>query len=292
MSSLTSYSAIKHPLNARRLWWVVDATGWHVGRLATQIATVLQGSVLFVCLFVFLKRMRTLHDTRNADDPRKTHARKNKQKKILGSVRSSHPPTPLLFSSLVGKHKPFYNPAIEGCGDHVIVLNADKVEFSGNKWSNKVYRYHTGWKGGLKEVPVKRWRERNPERILEHAVHGMLPKNRSRRVREERLICINGDVHPHGSQILQNPWKMALNHPLQSKTTQLPRVPGFYVNFRDEEEKLVLEMTEYVPEKDTLRAAERERKRAMQKALKQYLVGKGPRPDFLPQPESAAKSTQ
>lgn len=124
---------VQNPLNQRRLWWVVDATGWHVGRLASQISKVLQG-----------------------------------------------------------KHKPFYHPAMD-VGDHVLVLNAHRVTFSGNKERQKVYRWHTGWIGGLKEVPVRRWRERNPERILEHAVSGMLPHNRTRVVRNSRLVCINGE---------------------------------------------------------------------------------------------------
>ncbi len=61
---------------------------------------------------------------------------------------------------------------------------------------------------------MRRWRERHPERILEHAVSGMLPKNRTRRLRENRMVCINGETHPHISQLSQNPWKMAMRHPL------------------------------------------------------------------------------
>jgi large subunit ribosomal protein L13 len=96
---------------------------------------------------------------------------------------------------LQGKHKPTYEPWAD-CGDEVVVTNATRVVFTGKKWQQKVYRYHTGWVGGLKEVPVQRVLERKPHQIIEHAVFGMLPRNKLRRLRMERLHVIGEESIP------------------------------------------------------------------------------------------------
>lgn len=121
-------------------WVVIDAAGQRVGRLATQIATVLKG-----------------------------------------------------------KHKPSYTPNQPG-GDFVIVINADKVEFTGRKLDQKVYRRYTGYQGGLKENTAREMLEKHPVRVLEHAVWGMLPKTRMGRRLIRRLKVYAGEAHPHHAQ--------------------------------------------------------------------------------------------
>ena len=78
---------------------------------------------------------------------------------------------------LLGKHKPVYNPSLD-CGDNVLVTNARQVQFTGKKWRQKHYRWHTGYPGGLKVYPASRMRDEHPERVLWKAVYGMLPKVR------------------------------------------------------------------------------------------------------------------
>lgn len=100
---------------------------------------------------------------------------------------------------LKGKHKPTYTPNQPG-GDFVIVINAGQVEFSGNKLDQKVYTRYTGYQGGLKTVTAREQLEKFPERVLEHAVWGMLPKTRMGRRLIRRLKVYSGDVHPHEAQ--------------------------------------------------------------------------------------------
>lgn len=121
-------------------WVVVDAAGQTVGRLATQIASVLKG-----------------------------------------------------------KHKPTYTPNQPG-GDFVIVVNAEKVAFSGRKLDQKVYTRYTGYQGGLRETTARTMLDKHPERVLEHAVWGMLPKTRMGRRLIRRLKVYAGPAHPHEAQ--------------------------------------------------------------------------------------------
>jgi len=121
-------------------WVVIDATGQTVGRLATQIASVLKG-----------------------------------------------------------KHKPTYTPNQPG-GDFVIVVNAEKVQFSGRKLDQKVYTRYSGYQGGLKETTAREMLAKHPERVLEHAVWGMLPKTRMGRRLIRRLKVYAGPTHPHEAQ--------------------------------------------------------------------------------------------
>lgn len=100
---------------------------------------------------------------------------------------------------LSGKHKPTVTPWLDG-GDAVVVLNAKYLRFTGNKWTQKLYRYHTGYPGGLKEIPAERWRHTHPERILRHAVAGMIRKNKLKVPRLARLKIYPGVLHPHAGQ--------------------------------------------------------------------------------------------
>merc|ERR1711991_1295679 len=95
---------------------------------------------------------------------------------------------------LQGKHKPIYDRSVD-VGDYVICTNVEKVEFSGNKWQDKVYRWHTGWPGGLKEVPASDMIKKHPERVLYKAVNGMLPKNKLRKNYMRRLRLFVGEEH-------------------------------------------------------------------------------------------------
>jgi len=123
-----------------RNWFVVDAEGKVLGRLATQVAHILSG-----------------------------------------------------------KHKASYVPFMD-CGDSVIVINAAKVEMTGRKLEQKVYRHHTGYLGHLKEVKAKRLMAQRPERIIEHAVRGMLPKNKLGRQMIKKLRVFAGPNHNHQAQ--------------------------------------------------------------------------------------------
>lgn len=100
---------------------------------------------------------------------------------------------------LRGKHKPTFTPN-QACGDFVIVVNADKVVFTGSKLDQKVYTRYTGYQGGLKVTPAREMLAKHPERVLEHAVWGMLPKNRMGRKLIRRLKVYAGETHPHQAQ--------------------------------------------------------------------------------------------
>ena len=123
-----------------RKWYLVDAEGKTLGRLATRVATVLRG-----------------------------------------------------------KHKPTFTPHLD-VGDHVIVVNADKVAVTGKKVTDKVYRWHTGYIGGLREIRFDEMVKRHPERVIEWAVQGMLPKNRLGRAMAKKLKVYRGSAHPHEAQ--------------------------------------------------------------------------------------------
>ncbi|MDH7486688.1 MAG: 50S ribosomal protein L13 [Anaerolineae bacterium] len=123
-----------------REWWVVDASGQTLGRLATRIATILRG-----------------------------------------------------------KHKPEYTPHMD-CGDHVIVINADKIRVTGRKLDQKVYYWHSGYPGGLKSISLRDQLRQHPTRVIEAAVRGMLPKNRLGRRMIKKLKVYASDTHPHQAQ--------------------------------------------------------------------------------------------
>lgn len=100
---------------------------------------------------------------------------------------------------LAGKHKTHYAPFMV-TGDHVVVINAEKVRLTGAKMDQKVYYRHTGYPGGLREVPVRRMLQIRPERVIEEAVLGMLPKNKLRKKLAGRLRVYRGTEHPHEAQ--------------------------------------------------------------------------------------------
>ncbi|MEY2948890.1 MAG: 50S ribosomal protein L13 [Saprospiraceae bacterium] len=100
---------------------------------------------------------------------------------------------------LRGKHKPSYTPHVD-CGDYIIVLNAEKVKFTGNKMNAKEYQTYSGYPGGQKIATAKEVLQKHPERIVEMAVKGMLPKNRLGRAMYKKLFVYTGDVHPHAAQ--------------------------------------------------------------------------------------------
>jgi large subunit ribosomal protein L13 len=100
---------------------------------------------------------------------------------------------------LTGKHKPTFTPFLD-TGDHVIVINAAKVHLTGRKESDKLYRHHTLYLGGLKSTAAGDVRKKHPTRIVEEAVRGMLPKTKLGRAMFHKLKVYAGDVHPHQAQ--------------------------------------------------------------------------------------------
>lgn len=100
---------------------------------------------------------------------------------------------------LMGKHKPSYTPFLD-TGDAVIVVNADKVVLTGTKERDKLYRRHTGYPGGLREARAEEVRTKHPERLIEAAVRGMLPKSRLGRAQFRKLKVYRGPNHPHQAQ--------------------------------------------------------------------------------------------
>ena len=100
---------------------------------------------------------------------------------------------------LRGKHKPTFSPHVD-CGDYVIVLNADKIVFTGRKLDQKYYYKYSGYMGGLRSWSARELLATYPERIIEHAVKGMLPKNRLSRQVIKKLKIYNGSEHPHEAQ--------------------------------------------------------------------------------------------
>jgi len=123
-----------------RDWYVVNADGKRLGRLASEIAVILQG-----------------------------------------------------------KHKPIYTPHVD-TGDYVIVINAERISLTGQKWDKKLYQRHSGWMGGLKEISYRRLIERRPTLPLREAVRRMLPKSKLGRRMLRKLKLYAGPNHPHAAQ--------------------------------------------------------------------------------------------
>lgn len=123
-----------------REWFLLDAKGENLGRLATKIATI-----------------------------------------------------------ILGKHKPTYTPGVD-LGDFVIVINAERVTVTGNKLDDKYYYRHSSYPGGFKQISLRDQLEKHPERVIEHAVWGMLPHNRLGRTLMKKLKAYAGSSHPHEAQ--------------------------------------------------------------------------------------------
>jgi large subunit ribosomal protein L13 len=102
---------------------------------------------------------------------------------------------------LIGKDKANFTSSLD-CGDHVIVINAEGIRLTGNKMDQKVYRRHSGWPGGLKEVPIRALLQRRPEEVVREAVLGMLPKNklRARRAKKLRVYAGSEALARHAGQ--------------------------------------------------------------------------------------------
>lgn len=135
---MKSYNA--KPQEIERKWYLIDASGKTLGRLSTEIASILRG-----------------------------------------------------------KRKPIYTPHVD-TGDHVIIINAEKVKLTGKKLEQKYYKYHTGYPGGLREVRYDELMDKNPEKAIQLAVKGMLPKNSLGRQMFKKLKVYRGSEHNHDAQ--------------------------------------------------------------------------------------------
>lgn len=113
--------------------------------------------------------------------------------KVLGRVATA------AARLLMGKHKPVYTPFLD-FGDHVIIVNAAKIKLTGRKEEQKVYRYHSGYEGGLREERAKDVRQKDPVRLVEEAVKGMLPKTKLGNAMGRKLKVYKDDKHPHVAQ--------------------------------------------------------------------------------------------
>jgi large subunit ribosomal protein L13 len=122
--------------------------------------------------------------------------------KTLGRLASA------IAATLRGKNKPIYTAHVD-TGDFVVVVNAEKIKVTGAKESDKFYYSHSGYPGGLKTAALKDLRARHPERILENAVRGMLPRNTLGRAQFKKLKVYVGGEHPHGAQ---NPATLPVDH--------------------------------------------------------------------------------
>ena len=128
-----------------------------------------------------------------ADDLDRTWFVIDAKDKVLGKLAV------LAADILSGKRKPTYTPFLD-TGDHVIVINASQVHLTGRKETDKLYRYHTGYMGGLKTTAAADLRKKHPTRVIEEAVKGMLPKTKLGRAMFGKLKVYAGDVHPHQEQ--------------------------------------------------------------------------------------------
>jgi len=113
--------------------------------------------------------------------------------KVLGRLASK------IAVVLTGKHKPQYTPHVD-CGDYVVIINADKFRVTGAKMKGKIYHTHSFYPGGLKSINLETMLKKHPERVVYHAVSGMLPKNKMRARRLKRLKIYTESSHPHTAQ--------------------------------------------------------------------------------------------
>lgn len=113
--------------------------------------------------------------------------------KILGRMATE------IANRLRGKHKPEYTPHVD-TGDYIVVVNAEKVKVTGNKTSDKMYYHHSGYPGGIKSISFEKLQEKAPERIIQQAVKGMMPRNKLSRAMLSKLKVYAGSEHPHTAQ--------------------------------------------------------------------------------------------
>ena len=136
--------------------------------------------------------MRTTYIAKEADVVKKWYV-VDATDVVLGRMSAE------IANILRGKNKPQYAPNVD-MGDYVIVVNAEKVAVTGKKLEQKMYYHHSGWTGGLKETRLDKMLETHPERVIEHAVKGMLPKNALGRRMLGKLHVYAGAEHPHAAQ--------------------------------------------------------------------------------------------
>ncbi len=122
--------------------------------------------------------------------------------KVLGRLATQ------VASLLMGKHKPMYSPNLD-TGDFVVVINATKVQVTGNKAKQKVYYRHSGYPGGLKSISLEKMMQTHPTRVIEYAVKGMLPHNRLGAKMFKKLKVYAGDTHPHPTPTKSGSTKLA-----------------------------------------------------------------------------------
>ncbi len=135
--------------------------------------------------------MRTV-SIRHDDVPRQWYL-VDADNQVLGRLASE------VARILRGKHKPIYTPHVDA-GDYVIIVNAATVVLTGTKWAHKRYRWHTGYPGGLRDVSAEKMRQQRPERIVERAIRGMLPKTKLGRAMFRKLKVYAATTHPHTAQ--------------------------------------------------------------------------------------------
>ena len=104
-----------------------------------------------------------------------------------------------IANRLRGKHKPEFTPHVD-TGDYIVVVNAEKVKVTGNKSTDKLYHHHTGYPGGIKSITFDKLIDKAPERIIEKAVKGMMPKNKLSKAMMSKLKIYAGSEHPHAAQ--------------------------------------------------------------------------------------------
>lgn len=117
----------------------------------------------------------------------------NVEGKVLGGVVSK------IAGILQGKHKPTFSKHVD-VGDFVVVINAEKIKITGNKFENKIYRHYSGYPGGMKETAFKELLKKHPEDIISHAVRGMLPNNKLGKKMLKKLRVYSGEEHSHKAQ--------------------------------------------------------------------------------------------
>lgn len=117
-------------------------------------------------------------------------------KKILGRASTQ------IAGLLIGKHKPYYAPHLD-CGDYVVAVNLEKMKISGKKEKQKMYYHHSGYPGGFKQLTYSQVKAKDPKKILELAVKGMIPKNKLRDKRLRRLKIFINDQHPYQEKLNQ-----------------------------------------------------------------------------------------
>jgi len=127
------------------------------------------------------------------EDAKKEWVLVDAKNEVLGRLASK------VAKMIRGKNKPEFTPHVD-CGDNVIVINCDKVRLTGKKWTDKEYVHFTGYPGGKRTRTPKDLMEKDPTKIIEKAVHGMLPKNRLGRKLEKNLFTYVGEEHPHEAQ--------------------------------------------------------------------------------------------